>query len=120
MYNRHSCDKCYYEGDGPCPDHHSTIMTYIKFIALPDTWFKAGTEVLWEDSKYLTRRPTLEEYEAIKKEGAGLFVGIRVCEDNPNERNFSTPGEERLDGEWCNLDEFEVIETDEYLTPVKR
>ena len=91
-------------------------MKYVKFIAKPDEWFKKGTEVFYQDKKYLSRRMTIEEYEEIKNSSypAAVFVGIRVCEDNPNERNFSEPGEERIDGEWCHFEEFNIEYTDEY------
>jgi hypothetical protein len=89
-------------------------MKYVKFVTKPNQWFKAGTEVLFEDR----RRMTLDEYQYILDspyQAAG-FVGIRVCEDNDNERNFSEVGEERLDGEWCSFDEFDIEFVNEDIT----
>ena len=93
------------------------IMKYVKFISKPEEWFKEGTEAFYEDSKYKSRRMTVEEYEIIKNSSypSACFVGIRVCDDNPNENNMGcVPGEERIDGEWCNFDEFEIEFTEEY------
>jgi len=93
-------------------------MKYVKFISKPDEWFKEGTEVFYQDEKFKSRRMTVEEYnkslELPRYHRGACFVGIRVCEDNPNERNFSEPGEERIDGEFCNFDEFDIEFTDEY------
>ena len=91
-------------------------MKYVKFISKGD-WFKEGTEAFYEDSDWKSRRMTFEEYEEIKNSQwpSAVFVGIRVCEDNPNEMgNGFTAGEERIDGEFCNFDEFDVEMTDEY------
>jgi len=97
-------------------------MKYVKFISKPEEWFKEGTEAFYQDSKYKSRRMTVEEYQDIKNSvyPAACFVGIRVCEDNPNERNFSEPGEERIDGEFCNFDEFDIEYTDEYKEEYNR
>lgn len=87
---------------------------FVKFVAKPDTWFKSGEEVLWEDSQYKCRRPTVAEFNNIKKDNAAVFVGIRVCEDSPNENGLGyKAGDERMDGEWCPLDEFEISIVDE-------
>ena len=88
-------------------------MKYVKLIARPDTWFKAGTEVWNYDIQ--KQRVTLEEWNDAEKFGAGIGVrGIHVGEeDSPNERgNGHLPGEEWEDGEWCGCDEFDVTETD--------
>ena len=93
------------------------MMKYVKFISKPDEWFKEGAEVFYQDKKWLSRRMTIEEYEEIKNSSypAAVFVGIRVCEDNPNEMgNGFSVGEERIDGEWCNFEEFDIEYTDEY------
>jgi len=83
-------------------------MKYVKLTAKPDTWYKPLTEVLWENSEYVVRRPTLDEWDHIKKEGGLWCVGTRVVE-NPNSEGFHySIGEEREDGEWCHPDEFEV------------
>lgn len=93
-------------------------MKYVKFISKPDNWFKEGSEAFFDSEK--SRRMTIEEYDAINNDvgytPASFFVGIRVCEDNPNERNMGCfIGEERIDGEWCPFDEFDISFTDEYL-----
>ena len=87
---------------------------YAKLTSKPDEWFKSGSEVFLSDLKNFERM-TVEEYLELKNSGypAECFVGIRVCEDNPNERAFSVPGEERIDGEWCSLDEFDMEEVNE-------
>jgi hypothetical protein len=77
---------------------------YVKLIALPDTWFKEGTEVWHYDHP---RRLTVEEWKEWLSCGFVLACGIRVCEDNPNENGMGCkPGEERLDGESCGCHEF--------------
>jgi hypothetical protein len=100
------------------------ILKYVKFISKPDQWFKEGTEALYEDNEYRVRRMTVGEYENELTDPSGclgaVFVGTRVCTDNPNENAFCSPGEERIDGEWCPFDEFEIVYTDEYLEPQKR
>lgn len=96
-------------------------MTYIKLIAKPDTWYKPGSEVFWEDAVEDAardvahkRRLTLAEWEDLKRpENAGIgCVGIRVIE-NPAAEGGGKIGEERWDGEWCVIDEFEVVETED-------
>ena len=88
-------------------------MKYVKLIAKPNTWFKEGTEVYDYDANFNEqRRITLEYWNKSLEEygGRGICVrGIRVCEDNPNENGMGcNPGEERVDGEWCMCDEFDV------------
>jgi hypothetical protein len=51
---------------------------YVKLIAKPDTWFKAGTEVFDDDC--FGKRYTLEAYNQWLKSGIILARGIRVCE----------------------------------------
>ena len=93
-------------------------MTYIKLIAKPDTWFKAGTEVLWETLEkdlagwWVSRRPTLAEWENLKTQpyAAAVFRGTRIAEGSGELHNVGTEYE---DGEWCPIDEFEAIETEE-------
>jgi hypothetical protein len=89
-------------------------MKYVKFIAKPYQWYKEGTEA-FIDTNYPNQnafhRFTVEEFEAYKKvhEGwdSGLFVGRRFLYNE---------GYERIDGELCSLDEFDIIETDEPLS----
>ena len=86
-------------------------MKYVKLIAKPDTWFKAGTEVSNYDKN---RRLTVEEW---KEWGNSIVLvrGIRICEDNPNENGMGyKAGDERIDGECCGCDEFdiEIVEED--------
>jgi hypothetical protein len=93
-------------------------MRYVKLTAKPETWFKEGTEVYDYDSDYFEKkRITLDFWNKSLGEhgGGGIYVrGIRVCEDNPNEDGMGCkPGEERIDGEWCQCDEFNVEITDE-------
>lgn len=97
------------------------IPQYVRLIARPDTWYKAGTEVFWEGAVSdeprdvaIMRRMTLAEWEDIKRpENAGIgCVGIRVTE-NPAAEGGGSVREERLDGEWCMIDEFDVDITTE-------
>lgn len=83
-------------------------MKYVKLIARPDTWFKAGTEV-YSDDEY-GKRLTLEEFEEWKKDGMILVRGVRICEAGNGEvENLGYKvGEERIDGEICGIDEFDV------------
>lgn len=82
-------------------------MKYVRLIARPDTWYKAGSEVFHED--YHPNLMPLEVWENCIQDDGILCYGIRVCEDNPNERgNGWPPGFERMDGEWCMIEEFEV------------
>jgi hypothetical protein len=92
-------------------------MKYVKFISKPNEWFKEGSEAFYQDDSFKSRRMTIEEYDRLLETPpypAAVFVGIRVCEDNPNERNFSEPEEERIDGEFCCFTEFDIEFTDEY------
>lgn len=84
-------------------------MKSVRLVAKPNTWYKVGTEVFHEDLWDKRELLTLEAWEScIKDRGIGC-VGLRVCEDNPNEiGNGWKPGFERIDGEWCSTDEFEV------------
>jgi len=76
----------------------------VRLIAKPNTWFKEGTEVYNYD-KYGVRF-TLDEYKEWEKSGTILTRGLRVCE-NPESEN-KLLGEEYIDGEYCDIDEFEV------------
>ncbi len=98
-------------------------MTYVKLIARPDTWYKAGSEVFWEDAvsdqpRHLAtkRRITLDEWIELRRpENAGIgCVGIRVTEHSAAEGGAPI-GEERWDGEWCAIDEFDAIETENQI-----
>ena len=84
-------------------------MKVIRLIAKPDTWFKEGIEV-YDYDEYGVRF-TLDEYEEWKKSGNILARGIRVCKNPLSEGTEHTPkvlGEEYIDGELCDIDEFEV------------
>ena len=91
-------------------------MKYVKLIAKPDTWFKAGTEVYDYDSSFPSnlKRITLDVWEecstftGIK---AILATGIRVA-DTDHEIELFGVGE-RWDGEHCSCDEFDVEIVDE-------
>ena len=77
-------------------------MKLVKLIAKPNTWFKEGTEVYNYDGVPFT----LDEYEECKySSGTILARGIRVCEHASELRPL---GEEYIDGEYCDIDEFEV------------
>jgi hypothetical protein len=95
-------------------------MKYVKLIAKPDTWYKEGTEVFYDDSSIKEpnvpiKRITKEEFENKLKEewNYGCMVGLRIPTYESEIKIFGT--NDRIDGESCSLDEFEVIETDEYL-----
>ena len=88
-------------------------MKYIKFIARSNVWYKEGTEAFIDNNypnQYAFHRFTVEEFEAYKNLhegwGNGLFVGLRSYNE----------GYERIDGELCFLEEFDIIETDEPLS----
>ena len=92
----------------------NNVKKYVKLVARPDTWFKAGTEV-YDYNCHLSNpvRMTLKEYNDSLFVGIILVRGIRVCEDNDNENGMGCkPGEERGDGETCAIDEFDMEITD--------
>jgi hypothetical protein len=80
---------------------------FIKFTARSNGFFKEDTEVLFGDLNVEGRRMTVIEYQSILNSPCQeeWFIGIRSCEDN---WAFSVPGEERVDAEWCSLDEFDI------------
>lgn len=67
------------------------------YISKPGEWFKAGTVCILIDDY----RPGMD---------AGLFKGIRVCE-NPG-AEAETLGVEYMDEEICSFDEFDIIDGD--------
>lgn len=69
----------------------------MKYIAKPNTWFKAGTEV-----------ELIDDYRS-SDWNSGLFRGIRVTEDSGSEGGYPV-GVERIDEEMCSFDEFEISE----------
>jgi hypothetical protein len=95
---------------------------YVKLIARPDTWFKAGSEAFHEDE--YGKRLTLAELEkwatefhgyikiennkVIDAKGAVALRGIRVCIEDYELKLGYKLGEEREDGEVCHLDEFDI------------
>lgn len=80
---------------------------YVKLTAKPNTWFKEGTEVFNYDQ--YGKRLTLEEYNNWVLDRLILVSGIRVCEDGYEVNDMGCKiGEERIDGESCNLNEFIV------------
>lgn len=85
-------------------------MKCVKLTAKPNTWFKVGTEVYDYDAKYEDKkRVTLDYWNQAVSEGGICVRGIRVCEDNPNENGMGCKADdERVDGEWCSCNEFEV------------
>jgi hypothetical protein len=90
-------------------------MKYYKFIAKKDTWFKEGSEVFYEDSNYRCKRVDYETLQLIKQDNPfNVFRGIRVCSYEYEFNLGFSRGQERFDGEACSLDEFDIIETEEY------
>ena len=69
----------------------------LKYIAKPNTWFKAGTTVT-----------LIDDYRPDGLD-VGLFEGLRICEDEASE---GCPVNTERDGdqEVCGFDEFDVIE----------
>lgn len=84
-----------------------------KFISKGD-WFKKGSICEVQDGSCLWSKDGEEKefsFEELKDKERfmGIFEGVRVCEDNPNEKGLGfKPGDERLDGELCGLEEFEI------------
>jgi len=74
---------------------------YVKLIAKPDTWFKAGTEAF--DYDEYGKRITLESYNKWLKSGSILARGIHIYED----------GVEAEDGELCGINEFDMTIVDD-------
>jgi hypothetical protein len=87
------------------------MTKYVKLIAKPDTWFKAGTEV-FDDDEY-GKRITLESYNKWLKSGSILVRGMRVCECYYETALGYKLGEEREDGELCGIDEFDMTIVDD-------
>ena len=74
-------------------------MGNIRMKIISDgTWFKAGTEVTCIDDY------RLENYDA------GLFEGVRVVEHDYEVAMGWKLGEERIDQEVCQWEEFNVVE----------
>ena len=69
----------------------------MKYISKGE-WFKEGTEA-----------ELIDDYreEALN---AGLFRGLRVCENPDAEGRWHTVGEEYMDQELCDFDEFEAVD----------
>jgi hypothetical protein len=86
--------------------NNTDMIKYVKLIAKPDTWFKAGTEAF--DYDEYGKRITLESYNKWLKSGSILARGIRVCEHDYELKLGYKLGEERIDGELCGIDEFDV------------
>jgi len=94
-------------------------MKYIKLIAKPDTWYKPGTEVFFDDSSVKEpnvpiKRIIQEDFKKRSKEfHSGCMVGLHTPTNYHEVKVVGT--DDRIDGELCFLEEFEAIETDEYL-----
>jgi len=91
-----------------------TSMKYVKLIAKPDTWFKAGTEVYHYDFDWEhRRRMTLEEWD--KLDGFYCARGTWVAQKGYGavENCGFVEGQEYFDGECGTTDEFEVTIVDE-------
>jgi len=83
------------------------MTKYVKLIAKPDTWFKAGTEVFSYDSDEYGKRITLESYNKWLESGTILARGIHIYEN----------GVEVDDGELCGINEFDSTIVDSQLPP---
>jgi len=86
-------------------------MKYVKLISKPNTWFKEGTEVYDYDADYSEKKHiTLDYWNQSVEDGMITVRGIRICElgNGEVENCGHTIGEERVDGETCSCDEFEV------------
>ena len=86
---------------------------YVKLIAKPDTWFKAGTEAF--DYDEYGKRITLEAYNEWLKSRSILVRGTRICQF-PTELLIGSGyklGEERIDGELCGINEFDMTIVDD-------
>jgi hypothetical protein len=86
-------------------------MKYVKLIAKPDTWFKAGTEVYHYDCDppHNLFRVSLSEWDEANTHSWGIDVrGIRINQEEYEVKaGCGEIGEERWDGELCSIDEFE-------------
>jgi len=76
-----------------------------KYIAKADSWFKEGTEV-----------KLVEDYRGDNFASIGLFEGIFVIDEEKwlkvkQHWNNNKVGDEVIDREVCNFDEFDIIET---------
>ena len=89
------------------------MTKYVKLIAKPDTWFKAGTEAFDDDPDEYGKRITLESYNKWLKSGSILVRGIRVCEHDYELKLGYKLGEEREDGELCGINEFDMTIVDD-------
>ena len=84
-------------------------MKYVKLTVKPDTWFKAGTQVYDYDYPYKAEQLiTLDYWEQCVKDGGVCVVGIRVIQEEHEIRRGYKVGQEIEDGEYCDIDEFEV------------
>lgn len=94
---------------------------YVRLTAKndEDVWFKPGTEVFYEDSDFVDRRMTVDEYSELDKGPYryAVFRGIRVTENPASEGRHLEVGEEHVDGEVCSLDEFDVEFVDDDMIP---
>jgi hypothetical protein len=91
---------------------------YVKLIAKPNTWFKEGTEVYDYDCNPPNNlyRITLEQWQTAIEDTGISVSGVRVCEDNVGEQSIGyAVGEERWDGEWCHVNEFEATIVNEKI-----
>jgi len=91
----------------------------IKIVAKPDTWFKAGTEVLVAYGPKPYKRITFRQlYDMINEEcliRGDVFSGIRIVDADYEVSAGYKKGEERLDEELCGWEEFtfEMIDLDD-------
>lgn len=86
------------------------IDQIVKITAKPDTWFKAGTEVLIAYGKEPYKRITFQQlYDYMAEEGCiigAVFFGTRIVSEEYELHTNRKIGDERLDEEMCAWDEF--------------
>lgn len=83
-------------------------MTFIKLTARPNTWFKEGTEVFDYDADFNNQQRITADAWSQALIDKGICVrGIRITENSAAEGG-QTEGIERVDGEWCSIDEFDA------------
>jgi hypothetical protein len=94
------------------------FMEYVKLVAKPGTWYKAGTEVYcWSSMQGEKVRLSRFAYEqAVNSQWSSLSVkGTRVCEDPRNAAFQVKRGEEYQDIRHVKMSDFIVSYTEERL-----
>jgi hypothetical protein len=84
-------------------------MKTVILTAKANTWFKEGTEVYDYDTNYdEKKRVTLDYWNECLADGGICVRGIRICQLDYEQSLNCQLGEERIDGECCSCDEFNV------------